>query len=1030
VSAGNDRACYFVINRPKVRVDFAEQEGDPATTMLREAQAGAYWAVRAHFTARNEPALVVMPTGSGKTAVMTLLAFGLVRERLLVIAPNRFIVGQIAKEFESFEVARDVGSLVGDLETPNVHIIEHQLNSEETWSNLRAFDVVVSTPNCVSPKFKGVCLPPEGQVLFDTVFFDEVHHLPAPTWEGVRDVFLDARIVGFTATPYRKDKKPLPGDIAYSYPISRAVDRGIYRKIEFIPVEGYGSETEKDQRLARRAKEIWQQESEISQEPREGSTAKLLVRVALLSETETIKDLYDALGVRLEIVSSDNSLAQNLNAIEKVEQDLCDGLLAVGMLGEGFDLPALQIGVLHRPYQSFPITLQFIGRLCRTSGQQNRTARLLAIPDDVEEHTKGLYDWHADWAELIPDLADAATAREQARRHFVRDRWHFADHTTQVSLHTLRPSFSVTVYEPVDESGERIDLDITRNPQLSDKTVLLSSTLSMNGQCRILITRTVSSPIWTTSTSLLNVGYDLHIYYSMDNLLFEHSTSPEIALRIRKGFVGGSSANTALPIPLEDPTRVEQIISQKTLLAYFNVGMRRATMTSAAVPTYKTLTGSHVEDCIQGKDGLFFSVGHLFGKVEWNGAPLAVGVSGASAKIWAAARDHLQEFTEWCDLLAEMLQNDHLKSLSHLDHLVRGQWVRNMPAAPYAAEFHHKFYDHLSEGLRIECKKQGEEFSSVESKGQHELAVVQNDDRTYLILTVGDTELRIRYDLQAGQPYAYEPESPCEDCLVKVPEGGRMRNSSLGDYFLEFPPTLFLVDGGALVGRHYFGYKVPDYDLPPELFSAEDWDTLKCDITVEDLDMAKEGRREELEAAGKRCVLRATAEVLKDRFSKSPGAFVFCDHGTGEIADFVAFELEKDRLSRDRLRIHLFHCKASGSYSPGARQSDAYEVLGQARKCVRWLHKTNLFDVVRERLAAIKKAGLTEDRLVHGSAEDFEKLVKGRHPRMASYTIHTVQPGFSIKKIRDWHDPSLRVMLLSLHDELAGLGVDFCVIGS
>jgi superfamily II DNA or RNA helicase len=1031
MEAGKRKACYFVVNRPQVRVDFAEQDGDPATTMLREAQAGAYWAVRAHFTARSEPALVVMPTGSGKTAVMTLLAFGLVRDRLLIIAPNRFIVRQIAEEFESFKVARKVGSLAGDIKAPRVHIVEHQLGSEEAWSELGGFDVVVATPNCASPGFSGVCPPPQEPFLFDTIFFDEVHHLPAPTWEGLRETFSNMRIVGFTATPYRKDKQPIPGDIVYSYPISRAMERGIYRKIEFVPVTGHGDEEEKDRRLANRAKELWQHENETREKNGEQSSAKLLVRAARLSETEAIKELYDALDVKLEIVSSERSLSQNLDAIEKVEQNLCDGLLAVGMLGEGFDLPALQIGVLHRPYQSFPITLQFIGRLCRMSGQQSRTAKLLAIPDDIEEHTKGLYDWHADWTELIPNLADAAMTREQARRRFVKDEWRIPDHATEVSLHTLKPSFSVAVYRIVDEEGEKLDIDIARKPELGDKTALMPSTFSKDGQRRILITRTISNPIWTTSTSLLNVEYDLHIYYLTNNLLFEHTTSPAIALRMRKGFVSGPSADTALPIPRVDATRVEQVISQRELLAYFNVGMRRATMASTGVPTYKTLAGSRVEDCIQERDSHFFSVGHLFARVDWDGTPLAVGVSGESAKIWAAARNHLQEFTEWCDRLADTLQNDQFTSLSHLSHLKKGRWVRDMPAAPYAAEPHHRFYDHLGKGLRIECKRQGEGFLPVENQSQYELDVHGDNNATYLILAVGDVNLRVRYDLKAGKVYAYEPELSYESCIVKVPEGGRMRDYDLDDYLHEFPPTLFLVDGGALVGRYYYEYIVPDYNLPRPLFRTENWAALDCEITVEDLDMVpNEERRKALAAAGKRCVLQATAEILKERFSNKPEAFVFCDHRSGEIADYVAFELEQDELLRNRLRIHLFHCKASGEKDPGARQADAYEVLAQARKCVRWLHRSDLFDIVRGRLVAIREAGLNEKRFILGSDEGMEKLVEGRRPGVSSFTVHVVQPGFKITRIQDWHDPSLRVMFLSLYDELRGLGIDFRVIGS
>ena len=35
------------------------------------------------------------------------------------------------------------------------------------------------------------------------------------------------------------------------------------------------------------------------------------------------------------------------------------------MLGEGFDLPALKVAVVHDPQKSLAVTLQFIGRFTR-----------------------------------------------------------------------------------------------------------------------------------------------------------------------------------------------------------------------------------------------------------------------------------------------------------------------------------------------------------------------------------------------------------------------------------------------------------------------------------------------------------------------------------------------------------------------------------------------------------------------------------------------------------------------------------------
>lgn len=63
---------------------------------LRRGQLGALHAVAAHFTLKNDAAVVTMPTGSGKTVVIALAAFLLRARRVLVITPSRLVRSQIA----------------------------------------------------------------------------------------------------------------------------------------------------------------------------------------------------------------------------------------------------------------------------------------------------------------------------------------------------------------------------------------------------------------------------------------------------------------------------------------------------------------------------------------------------------------------------------------------------------------------------------------------------------------------------------------------------------------------------------------------------------------------------------------------------------------------------------------------------------------------------------------------------------------------------------------------------------------------
>lgn len=993
---------YFLRNRRRLNVDFDEEPADAATMVLREAQAGAYWAVRSHFTTRGDPAIVVMPTGSGKTAVMTLVALGLARNRLLVIAPSRVVREQIALEFQTLGTAREAGCLPDDLVAPRVRTVRKQLSSPHKWRELEAYHVVVATPKCVSPKEMGVCEDAPID-LFDTIFFDEAHHLPASTWRALVQHFADARVATFTATPYRNDKKPIPGEIVYSYPLGRAIEAGIYRRIEFVPVPVLGTKQQRNSRLARRAKELLHEE-------RNRGEAKLLVRVGRIKDTQPVKALYEQQGLNLQIVTSDRSWSWNEAAIKRAaEDDNCHGLICVGMLGEGLDLPALRIAVMHEPHRSFPITLQFIGRICRTSGQQGDTAKLLAIPDEVEEHTRALYQADANWAVLIPGLADAAVGREKARRQFVKDHWDPASQVGQVSVHTLRPSFSVAVYQAEDQgTGLAVEPAVGGDTELVQS---LHSGVSDSKEWRVLITRSVGRPPWTTSDSLLDANHDLHIYYRVDGVLFECTSAPAIARQVRRSFEQ-AAGGTALRLVKKD--RIEQALSQRDVSAYFNVGMRRVAYTSSAIASYKMMTGSHAEDTIRAADGHFFAVGHVFGRVSWNGKPLPLGVSGQSGKIWSAARDHLKEFTEWCDKLAESLTNDETVGLPHLDHLKQPVEIKELSVRPYVATFCETFFDHLQNGLSLELEDHAGVSLAIQGDKPFELSVVRHSWRRSaphkcrLILQAGDVEVAVQYDASADEPYRFQPGPTWRRCLVKVPEKGRFSDHSLAQYFSEFTPILFLTDGSAVLGNQAYLSRPRQDTLPADLCTPVNWSELGCDISVEDRQLP----------AGRCSVLDATATLLRRQLGE--GAVVFKDHGVGEIADYVVFE-----PASDGLRVHLFHCKASSSDKAGARQADAFEVLGQARKCARWLYKGHLFREVRTRIVS------APDRIAQGCIEDFDRAASTCTPQTAKYIVHVVQPGFLISKIRTWWDSSIRLMIVSLRDELASReGVSLHVIGS
>ena len=114
---------------------------DPAEPGLRECQAGANWATLAHFTASDDPALLALPTGAGKTGLMMLLAFGLRAQRVLVVTPAVELRRQTFDRFSTLADLALAGAVPAGLTRPKAHQQIGRITSQAGWEKLRPFDV-------------------------------------------------------------------------------------------------------------------------------------------------------------------------------------------------------------------------------------------------------------------------------------------------------------------------------------------------------------------------------------------------------------------------------------------------------------------------------------------------------------------------------------------------------------------------------------------------------------------------------------------------------------------------------------------------------------------------------------------------------------------------------------------------------------------------------------------------------------------------------------------------------------------------
>lgn len=350
---------YFALNYNKLNWPIVENDGEKG---FRDAQLGALHAIAAHFTNRSERALLTIPTGAGKTAVLIAAAFLLKSKRVLVITPSRLVREQITEQFESLDVLKDIGALPNSLTNPKTYSTQKKLDSAIDWESLREFDVVVGTVPSISPSYESIPLPPDD--LFDLVLVDEAHHSPARTWEAIIDSCSKSKKVLLTATPFRRDNKEIKGRLVYSYSLAKAYQDGIFGEITFVPVELDDPSISSDVAIA---KETYEQ---YHQDKNSGYEHRIMVRTDSKKRAKELLDIYkESTELKLKLITGNHSLKHVKSVIKNLSEGVLDGIVCVDMLGEGFDFPSLKIAAIHSPHKSLAITLQFVGRFARTSGK-------------------------------------------------------------------------------------------------------------------------------------------------------------------------------------------------------------------------------------------------------------------------------------------------------------------------------------------------------------------------------------------------------------------------------------------------------------------------------------------------------------------------------------------------------------------------------------------------------------------------------------------------------------------------------------
>lgn len=181
---------------------------------LRPPQIGALYSILSHVQNPEDKAIVVMPTGTGKTETMLATLIANCCNKLLVSVPSDSLRSQISDKFITLGLLKEFGIVDLSCLNPIVGIINHGFpNAEELQDFVSKCNVVVSTMSLLT----GFSTQQKALLnnSFSHFFVDEAHHSEADTWKELIEKFNAEKVVLFTATPFRNDGRSLQGKVIF-----------------------------------------------------------------------------------------------------------------------------------------------------------------------------------------------------------------------------------------------------------------------------------------------------------------------------------------------------------------------------------------------------------------------------------------------------------------------------------------------------------------------------------------------------------------------------------------------------------------------------------------------------------------------------------------------------------------------------------------------------------------------------------------------------------------------------------------------
>ncbi len=932
--------------------------GVDGSPLLRRPQHGAALAVAAHFTARSEPAVVALPTGVGKTTVMTLLPYLLGASRMLIVVPTKLLREQIREEVGGLRILRSQQVVPQAIWSPRVEAVRERTTGEE-WERYRVEDVVIAAPN--SLVIDGHCEIPTG--MFDLVLFDEAHHTPADTWTEIAEATSDARQVLFTATPYRRDEQRIDGTVVYEFSLGEAVAQGFVAPVDLQLID---EGNDPDQALIDAvASLVLAADSEYFETP-------FIARTNSKPHARELQSRYAQAGLDVRLVLDDVSLRTARSHIAAVREGEAAGLIMVGVLGEGFDFPAIKLAAYHRAHRSLPATLQFLGRISRVHPDGPQRGLVLATQEAGGEETQRLYQNDAQWAKLIPQLADDLFQREARRALFERQLQTGVQ--GEVSPANVRPKFSVDIHTVPED----FVLDVAE--RLEQEPGVVQWWQTQSGDFVVIIRQHSEKPAWLYDPVLVETEFELQcaIHARQERLLIVSSSRDTGNLL---SFVG---AKGAVPV---SPDRLYAMLNAQGVEVYFNVGMRSVEIPNEKRAAYMINAGQSVGNSIRPEDMATYTLGHAIARINDNGRRRAFGISIRRARVWMPRSEPLADFHEWSLSLARLLHRSQPATMADGLNLRPQQPMQRFPELAIAA----------APGSRLFAQDTRLQLDGIDASiADLSFAPTVSDDRATCTLRTELAEnvnVELRVDVH-GAVTLVTPD------LTMLQDGAEVDATTA---LSTDPFAIFFGDGSSCRGPllSTLGSGIPAFPATQiQLLSWENVDTAH-----------------EVEADAEKISIFT---YLESEFARThPNAIVINDNNSYELADIIVI----NDLGA-HVEVQLVHCKGAPTKSEQVDQ--LYDVVGQAQRSMRWVLNRSLFWTEVRRRHLERQAFQIKADPLNDAEKRFEEYALAAPP--THFNVLIAQPGLFATALRVGTAPN--VLLSSCKASADAAGAAFTVLCS